>query len=150
MPFQPGKSGNPLGRPKRDPNAPTEVSVRRALERVVRSRPDLLEDAIERLLRGSRSTLGMLELAAKLTRELGEESQATKIAIVFTGTLDPAKLKQVDAKVIECPAESKDKETLNDLSLTTSQDLSLPTSFKTQPFVADSTDRLVPASQPQE
>jgi hypothetical protein len=149
MPFKPGQSGNPAGRPKIDRSAPTEVSVRKALERVVRSRPDLLEDTIERLLIG-RGALGMLELAAKLTRELQDEGQVSRVAIVFTGTLNPNALKQVDAKVIECPAESKALEATKDLSLTTIQDQSLPLSFKTQPSAADFTDRSAQASQPQE
>lgn len=150
MPFKPGQSGNPAGRPKRDPNTPTDYSVREAIKRVVRSRPDLLEDTIERLLRGSRSSLGMLELAAKLNRELQVEGEGNRIAIVFTGTLNPNALKQVDAKVIECQAESKALETPSDSSLIISQDQLAESSSKTPLSVAAFTDRSVPANQQQE
>lgn len=150
MAFEKGKSGNPAGRPKRDPSAlATGVSIRTALEHVVRRNPELVEEAIKRLLMGNRSSLGMLELAAKLNRELQDEARTDRVAIVFTGTLNPDALR-AHAKVIECPVESKVPVATNVLSLTTILDPSAIDSSKTQPSVADFTDHLEQVSQPQE
>ena len=144
MPFKPGQSGNPAGRPKRDSiDRAAMTSLRAALEKVCRDNPTLLADAIKRLLQGSRSSLGMLELAAKLNRELQDEQQANKIAIVFTGNLDRDALRRADAKVIECPQDSKEPEQISDLSSTTTPALSASNSLKIEPSVADSTDLLV-------
>lgn len=152
MPFQKGQVANPHGRPKIDRSAEKEVSVRKALERVVRTRPDLLEDTIERLFLG-RGALGMLELAAKLTRELQDEGQANKIAIVFTGTLNPNALKQseirqVDAKVIdgkEIPHLQQAERPLPELQFSSSSEqIEVREAFRTEPGRKESTESTAP------
>jgi hypothetical protein len=144
MAFEPGKSGNPAGRPKQADLEAVDLSILRALRKVVRRNPRLIEEAIQRRLE-SRDNFGMIEMIAKLTKELGnQEEQRSQIAIIFNGTLNQAALKQVDAKVIECQVESKDLALTNDLSSTTSPDQSQDSSSKTAPSVVDST---VPSEQ---
>jgi len=145
MAFKPGESGNPAGRPKQADLEAVDLSVLRALRKVVRKNPYLIEEAIKRRLE-SRDNFGMIEMIAKLTKELGnQEEQRSQIAIIFNGgTLNPAALKQVDAKVIECPVESKVPELVSDLSLTTLPDQSQSNSSKTELSVVDS---MVPSEQ---
>ena len=141
MAFEPGKSGNPAGRPKQADLEAVDLSILRALRKVVRKNPRLIEEAIQRRLE-SRDNFGMIEMIAKLTKELGtQEEQRSQIAIIFNGgTLNPAQLKQVDAKVIECQVESKAPELVSDLSLTTPQDQSANNSSKMEPSAVVSTD----------
>lgn len=102
MAFEPGKSGNPAGRPKQADLEAVDLSILRALRKVVRKNPRLIEEAIQRRLE-SRDNFGMIEMIAKLTKELGtQEEQRSQIAIIFNGGLDTRQLKQVDAKIIEC------------------------------------------------
>lgn len=145
MAFEPGKSGNPAGRPKLADLEAVDLSILRALRKVIRKNPRLIEEAIQRRLE-ARDNFGMIEMIAKLTKELGsQEEQRSQIAIIFNGgTLNPAALKQVDAKVIECPVESKVPELVNDSSSTTLQDPSVSSSSKTEPSAADYTDLSVP------
>lgn len=148
MPFVPGQSGNPSGRPKgaKDHSPKT---ILEAFDQVIRENPELVMDAIRAGLESKRA-FNFVELGAKMKKEIGsQEQQAAQIAIVFTGTLDP-KMLQVDAKVIECPAESKVPELTNASSLITNQDKLANASLKTIPFVLDSSALLEPVSQPQE
>lgn len=139
MAFEPGKSGNPAGRPKLADLEAVDLSILRALRKVVRKNPRLLEEAIQRRLE-SRDNFGMIEMIAKLTKELGtQEEQKSQIAIIFNGTLNAAALKQVDAKVIECPPESKAPVLSSSLSSTISLDQFQDNSSKMAPSVADST-----------
>jgi hypothetical protein len=139
MAFLPGQSGNPAGRPKQADLEAVDLSILRALRKVIRRNPRLIEEAIQRRLE-SRDNFGMIEMIAKLTKELGkEEEQRSQIAIVFNGTLNPAALKQVDAKVTEWPQESKAPELVSDSSLTTTPDQSASNSSKMEPSAVDST-----------
>ena len=139
MAFEPGKSGNPAGRPKLADLEAVDLSILRALRKVVRKNPRLIEEAIQRRLE-SRDNFGMIEMIAKLTKELGtQEEQKSQIAIIFNGTLNPNALRQVDAKVIECPVESKAPVLSSGLSSTISLDQFQDSSSKMEPSVADST-----------
>lgn len=101
MAFVPGTSGNPAGRPKLADLEAVDLSILRALRKVVRKNPRLLEEAIQRRLE-SRDNFGMIELIGKLTKELGtKDEQPTQIAIVFNGNLNPNALKGVEAKVLD-------------------------------------------------
>lgn len=112
MAFKPGESGNPAGRPKQADLEAVDLSILRALRKVVRKNPRLLEEAIQRRLE-SRDNFGMIEMIAKLTRELGnKEEERTQIAIVFNGGLDPNKLKGAQVVAISTGEETGESKKL--------------------------------------
>lgn len=90
-------------------NREARASLKRAFIKVASSKPWLLTDAFERGLSSGRP-LGYLDLAARLLKEIqANESTAPQIAIVFNGSLDATKLKDVQpvAALIQAPPEAE-------------------------------------------
>ena len=100
--FKPGQSGNPKGRPKRDPTAKA-VLIREAWGRLTSRKPYLVTEALERGLGSSRS-LGFLELGARVMKEIGQqEGQQAQVTIVVNSPLNAQALRPVTLIPLPAP-----------------------------------------------
>lgn len=79
------------------------VLVREAWEALLKAKPWLVREALERGLSGGRP-LGFLELGARLMKEIGQaDEKSQKITIIVKSPLDAGALRPVVATVRELP-----------------------------------------------
>jgi hypothetical protein len=82
--FQPGRSGNPAGRPPGRPDLMPKI--RDLMNAVLQGNEEAVKAALLRAATNHRSVLSALELAARLNREVGPNSEgATLPAFVLLG-----------------------------------------------------------------
>ncbi len=94
--FVKGKSGNPAGRPKKEPKVSKTTLIKEVWDELCQTKPWLVEEALERGLTGGRP-LGFLELGARLNKEIGQqESQKAQVTIVVNSPLNAGTLRPID------------------------------------------------------
>lgn len=93
--FKKGASGNPGGRPKSvTANTTAQGPVHKAWLDLVKKKPWLLKEALERGLEGKKASV-YLELGAKLGREIGgDEENKNQVVIIMNSPLDAGSLRQ--------------------------------------------------------
>ena len=94
--FVKGQSGNPAGRPKKDPAVSKTTLVKEAWDEICKTKPWMVKEALERGLEGARP-LGFLELGARLNKEIGQqENQKAQVTIVVNSPLNAGTLRPID------------------------------------------------------